>query len=287
MSKELKTQRLTYKLMKAPKKDKGVNMPRFQVLKPNIIQSADTLFLPNDKGFKYLLVVVDQSRKLDAQPLRIKTAPAILNAFKAIYERKILKLPKRIEVDAGSEFKGVVKQYFEGNNVDIRVAKTGRHRQQALVERANQTIGKEIFEKQLLKELTSGKTSRLWLHLYRPILNEINNRYVRYQYTTNALCEGDSCNILGEGQKVLAIAEEPKSIEGKKLNGKFRATDVKYELKIRTIRKVLLKPGFPVLYLLDGNYGEHKVDNIGYTKNQLLPLSDAEINILMKLPINK
>ena len=44
-------------LYKVPKKDKGSNMPRIQVLRPNEIQQADIPFLPNDEGYKYCLVI--------------------------------------------------------------------------------------------------------------------------------------------------------------------------------------------------------------------------------------
>ena len=101
-------------LYEIPKKDKGLNVPHFQPVDPNITQQADLLTLPADDGYRYALVVVDNgSRKVDAQPLKNKDSKTVLNAFKAIYKRGILKIPERMEVDAGSEFKGEVKDFFE------------------------------------------------------------------------------------------------------------------------------------------------------------------------------
>jgi hypothetical protein len=135
-------QEMARNLMKVPKKDKGDNMPTIYNPFPNTVHQADLLTLPTDKGFKYLLVVVDVStHKLDAEPLKKKTNDKVLDGFIKIYSRKILKLPKRLEVDSGSEFKGVVNQYFKNNEIAVRRGKPGRHRQQAMVERYNQIIG--------------------------------------------------------------------------------------------------------------------------------------------------
>ena len=103
----------------------------------------------------------------------------------------------------------------------------------------------------------------------------------------SAHCEGNSCILLPIGSKVLAIIEEPKDIEGKRLPGKFRSTDIRYELKIRTIEQIITKPMSPPLYILDGNKGRMKMDSIGYTKNQLLPISEKEMEILKKLKQNQ
>ena len=118
------------RITKPPKKDKGENETHFFNPTPNNTHQADLLSLPNDKGFKYLLVVVDISTKLvDAQPLRQKSAPAVLNAMKKIYDRGILKLPQRLEVDDGGEFKSTFHQYFKDKDIYIRRGKPGRHRQ--------------------------------------------------------------------------------------------------------------------------------------------------------------
>ena len=140
--------KLIRRLTQPPKKDKGQNQTYFFNPTKNHTHQADLLSLPNDKGFKYLLVVIDISTKLvDAQPLRQKTAQTVLNAMKKIYERGTLKLPKRIEVDDGGEFKSIFHEYFEDKDTYIRRGKPGRHKMQAYVERANQNLGTKIFQK--------------------------------------------------------------------------------------------------------------------------------------------
>jgi hypothetical protein len=86
----------------------------------------------------------------------------------------------------------------------------------------------------------------------------------------DVLCEGDTCNMLAEGDKVRVALEYPiDPVTHKKLHGKFRSSDIRWHPDIRTINHVLLKPNFPPMYLLDGNVGPDKVHPVAYTKNQL------------------
>src|SRR5690606_29626929 len=102
-------------------------------------QQSDLLFMPHDGDYRYILVVVDLgSRATDAEPLKAKTGKAVISGFKKIFKRGIIKTPKRMEVDAGAEFKGETARFLKSLNIWIRVAKVARHRQQALVERRNQ-----------------------------------------------------------------------------------------------------------------------------------------------------
>lgn len=258
-------------LLKPPKKDKGVNMPHFNVVKEDAVHQADILFLPTDKGFKYLLVVVDvNSRHVEAEPLKNKDNESVLHAFQKIYNRKILKLPIRMEVDSGSEFKGTVEKWFKGKKILYRIAKTARHRQQGLVERYNQIISVDLFVDMIAKQLQTNEINGEWIKNYKNILKELNKKaHVRKPDDSSPKCEGDSCNLLKIGTKVRVTLEQPKETTGQKLHGKFRSVDIRFDPKIRSIKEVLIKPGSPVLYLLDGNVGKRKVEPVGYTKNQL------------------
>ena len=109
-------------LYKTPRKERGANMPQFETLMPNTIHQADLVFLPHDRGYRYLLVVVDCcDRKFDAIPLKSKESDVVMKAFKVIYEEhKILKFPTCMQFDNGSEFKGDVRDYFHEHKVDVR-----------------------------------------------------------------------------------------------------------------------------------------------------------------------
>jgi transposase InsO family protein len=278
---------LTKRIAKPVVKDKGLNQPYFYNPTKNAVHQADTLSLPNDKGFIYALVVIDiATKKVDFTFMRNKDANTVKNAFIKIYTKNnILKFPTRIETDPGTEFKNeTVQQFFKDKSIKMRFGKTGRHRQQGMVERANQTIGSMILLDQLKREIQTKKVKRTWIHLRKQILDEVNNKAkpTKEKYISPT-CEGSSCEILQQGTKVLAPLDEPRDIEGKKLHGRFRSADQRYNIHIRSVKEVILKPNSPPLYLLDGQFGDLKIEPVAYTKNQLLVLSDAEIDILKKI----
>ena len=69
-------------LMKPPPKEKGKMMPKLRVYSPHTTHQADVLYLPDDKGFKYALVVVDvNTRKADAEPMKKHSADEVVKAI--------------------------------------------------------------------------------------------------------------------------------------------------------------------------------------------------------------
>jgi hypothetical protein len=54
-----------------PPKEKKKSMPTTTASEKFATEQVDTLFLPNDNGFKYCLVVVDiATRLMDAEPMK-------------------------------------------------------------------------------------------------------------------------------------------------------------------------------------------------------------------------
>ena len=81
------------KLFTKVKKDTGINAAHYPDFKDNFFHQADLLYLPDDSGYIYALVVVDAgSRKVDATPLKDKTPKAVIAGFKKIYKNGILQL---------------------------------------------------------------------------------------------------------------------------------------------------------------------------------------------------
>lgn len=278
--KQKKTQVLD-QLYQIPKKDKGKNMPHFHVLKKNYVHQADLLFLPTDDGYKYLLVVVDaNSRITDGEPLKGKAADDVLKGFKKIYKRTILKLPKKIEVDAGSEFKGDTAKWFKDKGISVRVAKTARHRQQGMVERRNQIIGTAIAKRQAAEELLTGESAVHWVDDLPELIKELNKKTkrqkVKVKKPSDPVCDGDSCNLLEIGTKVRVVLDHPVDAKKDRVHGKFRSGDIRWNEEIRTIKEILLKPAYPPMYLLNGNVGKRKVEPVAYTKNQLQVVQEDE-----------
>jgi len=162
-------------IFKVPLKDKGKNVPHHVAMSKDAIHQADIMFLPDDKGYKYLLNVVDVGSKIgDAEPLKTKSAEAVIQAFKKIYSRGILNIPLKIQVDSGSEFKGKTAKYFEENNICVRTAEPNRHRQQAVVERRNGMISRPLMERQTAQELITGERDKQWVEDLPEIIEKIN-----------------------------------------------------------------------------------------------------------------
>jgi hypothetical protein len=260
-------------LLTKPKKDNYEETPHIQVDGKNIVHQADILYLPNDKGYKYCLVVVDLgSRLTDAEPLKSLSSGSVTEAFKKIYStkgRNILKIPERLEVDPGSEFKGSTSKFFESKSTYLRYGKPGRSRMQSLVENRNQVIGNYLLKKQIEKEIQTNKVNTEWLKNLPQILKLMNKRYEvkKFKPISNIpIITKRNHEILMEGDKVRIILDKPVDYFGKKLPGRFRSADIRYSPKIHTIETVLLRSGYPPMYIVND------FPHVPYTKSQLLPI---------------
>jgi hypothetical protein len=262
-------------LLKLPKKDVPQNTPHHVTDEVNTIQQADLLYLPDDNGFKYLLVVVDLgSRLMDAQEIKNRDATTVRNAMIKLYKRKILQEPVVLQVDDGSEFKSVFKSHFS-YFFKIHTHEAGRHRQQALVESRNKILGKIIFRFQQIQELHTGEQNTEWVRYLRKIIQAINKHYEETPEVIDSMnnmprADGDSKYVYPIGTKVRKQLDHPKGTTGEKLFGKFRSTDYRWDQKISTITSVYLAPDSPPLYQLDNN------QDVAYTKNQLQKVDDKE-----------
>jgi hypothetical protein len=263
---------LLNKLYEKPKSEKYKNSSHFQFYDPNIYHQADLLVLPNDKGYQYLLVVVDVGTRLvDAVPLKSKTSAVVGDALETIYNRKknkILDHPKFLVVDNGTEFRGSVPELMDENDTLVKRTRVGRHRQNAIVERKNQTIGTLIHKKITNDELVNGNASSAWVDDLPAILNAINKN-VRKSNSKHKddVTDGPpriSTPLLSVGTHVRVIMEEPHSIaDDDKLHGKFRNSDIRWNREIHQIENILMKPDQPPMYIVSD------IPHVGYTRNQL------------------
>ena len=230
---------------------------------------ADLLYLPEDKGYKYLLVVVDNyDGRTDALPLKKRDAETIRKGLFKIYdERKILKPPKILQVDAGSEFKKNLDKFLAEKGITLRVAGVARHSQQALVEARNKTFAKTILQVQLQKEIANNRVNREWLYMLPIILDEINKNAKppkKKKITNEILCEEDyDCEVLPIGTKVRVQLDYPMDYSGKRYTGNFRVGDLRYDRKVRKIENILFVPDRPIRYVVEG------ISSNTYSKNQL------------------
>lgn len=236
---------------------KGPEDHYYNATAKNAVQQADLLFLPKDNGFRYALVAYDLStRELDAEPVKTKNADEVLKAFRAIYARGRLAPPKRLEVDAGTEFQGPVAAYFKQQGTFIRPGRPGRHSQQGGVENINRILGRAISMRQAAEELHTGKPSRQWVDDLPGFVKAMNEQLERKPPKP---LPADEMPVTGPklyevGQRVRVRLDRPFSVDGdgKKLPGELRAGDPKWEKQVRTIEHVRLIPGAIVRYIVSG-----------------------------------
>lgn len=221
----------------------------------------------NQSGYRYALVCVDiHSRKCDAEPLRDKTPYSIINAYKRIYKRNILIVPKVMHVDSGTEFKGEVADFLTSIGIKIRVAEVQRHRQQAIVERKNQLIGSIIAQLQAEKELSSKQVNTEWVNLLPSIIKEINENLPKPLMTQPSnfpYSDKTNENLLEKGSMVRVKLDHPINLHNEKtLTGKFRDSDARWSIEKYPIKEIFLKPSQPPMYLTTH-------DNAFHTRQQL------------------
>lgn len=262
-------------LYKIPTQNK-LRLPTIQVESPGMIYQADLLFLPNDNGYRYALVVVDvNSHEMDAEPLKTKDNKTVLEAFKRIFGRQYLKLPKfSIQVDDGSEFKGSVRNYFIDKNIFVRVSAPNRHRQQAIVEWMNKIVGKILFILMTNEELINKEVSTEWVDELPKVVKQINKVYhqeVEYDETITPKTTKDE-NILPVGTLVRVALDAPIHVhDNKRLDTKFRAGDIRWTIQPKRITDVRIVPGQPIFYVVEG------YNNNYFTRDQIQLYSETEI----------
>eukprot|EP01033_Poteriospumella_lacustris_P009565 gene9565-gene10358 len=253
-------------------------MPKTQVFNKNIFHQADILYMPEDKGYKFILVVVDPyDNSVDAEPVKdiLSKDNDVLKAFKKIYSRKYLDFPNILTLDKGAEFtQEPVKKYFKDNYVHIKYSLTGRSRQLATVERMNQRIGTILLKRMANQELITGEKSKEWVDDLKPLIeyyNEKKKKPLKEEISPDPIANEYTGNLLKIGTKVRLQLDYPiDNVRGKRQIGEFRSGDARWTQKIYTITEVLLKPGFPPMYLTDSN------DNVARTKNQLQKVGKKE-----------
>ena len=286
----LKKQTL-YNLYKTPKKE-GKYMPHYDIyINEDDTHQADLLYMPNDNGFLYALVIVDISTsRVEAEPLKHRDALTVRDAFKKIYEDKKrgLTFPRLLQVDDGSEFKAECRQYLESKDVIVRAGKAGRSRQQATVESLNGEIAKSLFMRMSAEELLNNEKSTEWVDDLPIIIKALNEERehkadINHKYGDPLINPNEG--ILLENTKVRVQLDKPKEILGQKLSGKFRKTDIRWSPKIYNIETFHIIPEQPILYNLK------ELKYVQFTRPQLQVVDDDEemppVKVLRKFKVEK
>ncbi|CAB4442480.1 unnamed protein product [Rhizophagus irregularis] len=235
-----------YNLYKKPLKEKSSEHPKVIVWKPNVTHQADLAEMPVDpKGFHYFLVVVEVAgKRVDAEPLKDKTANRVLN----------------------------------GPRVMMRFGEPGRHKQQSYAERAIQAIQEPLLKRMVAQELKIGVTSVEWSEDFHNVVSKVDEHWQRNppDIPTGSPKVSKKTDLLSEGMRVRVKLDEPISVLGNKLHGKFCTGDIRWNPNIRVIKKMILSPEQPPTYLLDGPHGRLGVSRCAYTQKELQVVPENE-----------
>jgi hypothetical protein len=262
-------------ITKIPKKEPKDVMPHTTASQKFASIQADLLFMPTDDGYKYILVAVDiASRICDAEPLKTKEADSVKKAMEKMFKRKIIKTPLRLEIDAGTEFQGNFEKHFKKIFQIIR-KQAGRHRQQSVVESKNHQIGTILNKRMLAAEINNDETSREWVDILPNLVTLINQKFSievkQPDPTLPVKTDNYSKDVLPVGSRVRVMLDNPVDyVAGAKLNGRFRAGDIRWSKDTKVITRFYLRPNQPPMYEVGGD------NRVAYTKYQLQIVKDDE-----------
>ena len=148
----------------------------------NEIWSLDLAYVDKlakeNKDVKFLLVVVDcLSRYLSVEPLKSKYATTTADAFKKMIKNK---QPKKVWVDAGTEFKSSFSTLCQRKYIEIY--KVFSEKKSAFVERNIRSLKNLIYkyleDKSATRKWFWGFSSRYW----QSRNTDCNKLQFRYQY---------------------------------------------------------------------------------------------------------
>ena len=132
---------------------KEINHPHDDVTKPSEQPQIDVLYMLHNvfegKTYKYILTGIDvASSDKFVRPLKTKKSTELAFVLESVYKKGgVLKYPREIKCDNGSEFKGEVTKLLEKHNVEIRRATTKyKHTHTAFVEAFNKEFAKLLFK---------------------------------------------------------------------------------------------------------------------------------------------
>jgi len=247
-------------LYKRPRKLLKGDYAKYSYIKPDYEIEIDLLTLPDDKGYKYALVVADVgSRKVDAEPLKNKEAKTVLEGLMTIFNRGHVKKPKKqIDFDRGTEFKGVFKKFMKDNNLIAKKSVANKKHHNPLAEAINGVIGEFLFKRMAREEVQNKKTNKSWVKYLNVIVNKLNKtafirRVAPPKNENPKTVDNKDVRLAFEIGDVVRIKKEVPTtiVDERQLFGKIRRTDPKWSSNTYKVVNVLMYPQQPVRYQID------------------------------------
>ena len=143
---------------------------------------ADMSSLAKDNdGYKFLLTVIDCFSKFAwAIPLKTKSGPSLLEAFKHLLEKAHPRKPNRLQTDKGKEFVNkLVQDYLKQNAIHHFTSESDQ--KAAMVERFNRTLKSRMW-----KYFTAKSTYR-----YIDMLEDLLHGYNHAKHRTIGMAPAD------------------------------------------------------------------------------------------------
>ncbi|CAB4411571.1 unnamed protein product [Rhizophagus irregularis] len=128
------------------------------------------------------------------------------------------------------------------------------------------------------QELKTGVTSVEWSEDFHNVVSKVDEHWQRNppDIPTGSPKVSKKTDLLSEGTRVRVKLDEPISVLGNKLHGKFRTGDIRWNPNIRVIKKMILSPEQPPTYLLNGPHGRLGVSRCAYTRKELQVVPENE-----------
>lgn len=256
----------TFKLLQIPKYSKN-DVATYSTFKPGYCQ-ADLQFWNVDKGYRYLLVVVDiHTKRIDVEALEDKTQESVIAGMNNIFSRtyifdhdaNTIVFPNIIMTDAGTEFGSKFIEWCTANKITKKTSRVARKQQTSVVEGFNLVISKVLAIKTTMDQNNAKRKGKLeqrhwvkYLPDLRIVLNdkEVNDRVVSDYFQ---FAKVTPSQLLRIGETVHVILERPLDVQDNKLSGKFRTGDYRYEKVGRKItNRIYNLSGNPIRYVVDG-----------------------------------
>ena len=271
----------------------------FSVTKRNECHQMDLMMMTgtyrSPTGHKYVLCVVDVGTRLAVcRPLKTKTAAEVAVALASIHRNRpggVAFVPKKIEADAGGEFKSETAAYLKSKNIAIRLGIPGTHTHQAIIERFQQSLGKKLAK--YIAHQAGGDETRLidWTKALPKLVTGYNNtihhslkksplKAYRTGSGTTAEVPPSKESHLELRQRVRIVLEGGRSERMTLL----RAFDPHWSKKIFTIvRTVTHKDGLRGYYLANAT-GRRVGRPTLFYRRELRPVSSRERSLTAVAP---
>lgn len=285
MAFNLKNKEAVKQLYEKPKKE--LVYPHLNIIEPNYLQEIDILYLPDDDGFKYLLTIIDVHNSLcDGRALKNMLSETIIRALDDIYDKQMyLQYPKVLQGD--NQFT-LLKKWCKEHNIILKITEAYRQRQNAHVERLNQQVAYFLWKKQIDNEITSGNVNREWQKYYREIIDYLNHKRLKYldkdlrrknvdDENKPPIFDKNNNYMIENGTKVRLMLDKPENLFGKKLQGTFRKTDIRWKVSpIYEIVEQYIYPNNPIMYQIK-EVDSGKVIKALYTAEQLQIINQKQL----------